>query len=321
MTNPHTIGNDDALATTLLVKWIEHKNTVGGISQNTLVAYWRDVSCFLEFLTQHFAEPPRLCTIRNIDIRTARSWMASERRIGISARSLARRLSAVKGFVRWLGEIHGFDPAAFLAVRAPRFQRPLPRPVSPQSALNLINYAGTSAHRSAWIKARDAAILILLYGCGLRVSEALALKWSSYPLPNTLFIRGKGGKERLVPTLPLASQAVARYAELFPFDKDPGSAMFRGVRGTVLNQRAVRLVLERARNALGLLGTATPHALRHSFASHLLRAGGDLRAIQELLGHSSLSTTQAYTKVDQTQLIEVYEKAHPTMLQSSWPNE
>lgn len=321
MISPHAIGNDDALATALFVKWIEHKKAVGGISQNTLIAYRRDVSRFLEFLTQHFAEPPRLCTIRTIDIQTARSWMASERRSGVSARSLARQLSAVKGFVHWLGEIHGFDTAAFLAVRAPRFQRSLPRPVSPENALDIINYAETSARSPAWVKARDAAILILLYGCGLRLSEALALKWSSYPLPDTLSIRGKGGKERLVPTVPLAIQAVARYAELFPFDKDTGSAMFRGVRGATLNQRTVRLVLERARNALGLPSTATPHALRHSFASHLLRASGDLRAIQELLGHSSLSTTQAYTKVDQTQLIEVYEKAHPTMPQSTRPTE
>lgn len=312
MIEPST-DSHDPLASQLLGQWIRHKSVVTGASSNTLTAYQRDISRFIDFLTQHFAKSLTLQDLRTIEIREARAWMSSERQRGVSARSLSRQLSAVKGFIGWVGETHGFDTTSFLAVRAPRFQLPLPRPMSSENAVNMIAHAETSGSRLAWVKARDAGILILLYGCGLRVSEALSLQWSNYPLPQTLCIRGKGGKERMIPTMPLARDAIDRYQTLFPFDQDTDSAMFRGVRGGVLNQRAVRHVLERARHALGLPSSATPHALRHSFASHLLRASGDLRAIQELLGHSSLSTTQAYTEVDQAQLMEVYQKAHPSL--------
>ena len=309
-TDPAKSANAAKPAADLLAEWIGHKAAVAGSAANTLSAYERDVAGFVEFLASHRGEPPVLGLLRTVDIRDARAWLASERQCGTSPRSLARKLSAVKGFFRWLGETDGFDPAGFLAVRAPRFQRTLPRPVSPQAAMDILDHA-ENAEGLPWIRARDAAVLTLLYGCGLRVSEALSLTWSSHPLPDSLRIRGKGGKERLVPTVPAAGEAVAQYADLCPFPQQTDAPMFRGVRGGILNQRSVRQVMERARSALGLPSSATPHALRHSFASHLLRASGDLRAVQELLGHSSLSTTQAYTEVDQAHLAEVYRRAHP----------
>jgi integrase/recombinase XerC len=182
--------------------------------------------------------------------------------------------------------------------------------LSEAAAQDIIQVVGDQA-RSDWVAARDMAIVTLLYGSGLRISEALGLTGRAHPLPDVLRILGKGGKERLVPTLPVAAQAIARYATLCPFDLTPDAPLFRGARGGPLNPRLVQKVMEQARLQMGLPATATPHALRHSFATHLLSAGGDLRAIQELLGHASLSTTQAYTAVDAARLMEVYEKAHP----------
>ncbi len=300
----------EASADCYLDAWIAHKTSVSGISDNSVSAYRRDVHEFLAFLAAHRGQPPGLATLKSITIRDARSWMAHARRRGISPRSLARQLSAVKGFFRWLGETEGFDPVAILSVRAPRFQRPLPRPVPEDAAFDILDHS-SEADGPKWVSARDEAVLALLYGCGLRVSEALSLKGSSHPLPDSLRIRGKGGKERLVPAVPAAREAVSRYAELCPFPPAPDAPLFRGVRGGPMNQRTVRKVMQRARAALGLPASATPHALRHSFASHLLKASGDLRAIQELLGHSSLSTTQAYTEVDTAHLAEVYRSAHP----------
>jgi integrase/recombinase XerC len=230
----------------------------------------------------------------------------------MSARSLARALSAVKGFTRWLAEREGFDPTAILAARSPKFRRKLPRPLSEDAAREVIGVMGTQP-REDWVAARDAAVVTLLYGCGLRISEALSLTGAESPLPDTLRIRGKGGKERVVPALPAARAAVAAYVRLCPFPvaDEPGAALFRGARGGPLNPRLIAKAMEQARLALGLPASATPHAMRHSFATHLLTAGGDLRAIQELLGHASLSTTQAYTAVDTERLMEVYEQAHP----------
>jgi integrase/recombinase XerC len=216
----------------------------------------------------------------------------------------------VKGFTAWLAERDGSDASAVLSARGPRYRRKLPRPLSEDGARAMIDRAG-SLPPADWIAARDAAVLTLLYGCGLRISEALGLTGAARPLPDVLRITGKGGKTRLVPVLPAARAAVDRYAALVPFDLTPAGPLFRGARGGPLNPRLIARAMEVARMQLGLPASATPHALRHSFATHLLAAGGDLRAIQELLGHSSLSTTQAYTAVDAARLMEVYEKAHP----------
>ncbi len=239
-----------------------------------------------------------------------RAWMAHERSRGLSARSLARALSAVKSFYRWLAEREGFDTTAVLSARAPKFSRRLPRPLDEGAARRMLETVEGQADRP-WVAARDVAVVTLLWGCGLRISEALGLRGRDAPLPKALRIRGKGGKERLVPVIPIAREAVERYRALCPFEPEPDAPLFRGVRGGQLNARQVARVMEQARMACGLPASATPHALRHSFATHLLAAGGDLRAIQELLGHASLSTTQAYTAVDSTRLMEVYDKAHP----------
>jgi integrase/recombinase XerC len=295
-----------------LAGWLDHLAALDGAAANTVKAYRTDVTGFLAFLADHHGESlgiARLARVRQSDMR---AWMAHERGRGSSARSLARALSAVKGFTRWLAEREGFDPTAILAARSPRFQRKLPRPLSEEAAREVIDVMGTSP-REDWVAARDAAVVTLLYGCGLRISEALGLTGAESPLPATLRIRGKGAKERIVPVLPVARAAVAAYVRLcpFPVEAEPAGALFRGARGGPLNPRLIAKAMEGARLALGLPASATPHALRHSFATHLLSAGGDLRAIQELLGHASLSTTQAYTAVDTARLMEVYEKAHP----------
>jgi integrase/recombinase XerC len=219
-------------------------------------------------------------------------------------------VSAVKSFTGWLAERDGADASAVLSARGPRFRQRLPRPLAEAAARDVIGRVG-SLSDTAWIAARDAAVLTLLYGCGLRISEALGLPGSAHPLPEVLRITGKGGRTRLVPVIPAARTAVARYAALVPFDLAKDGPLFRGARGGALNPRLVAAAMARARSQLGLPATATPHALRHSFATHLLSAGGDLRAIQDLLGHASLSTTQIYTAVDAARLMEVYDKAHP----------
>jgi integrase/recombinase XerC len=236
--------------------------------------------------------------------------MASERARGVSARTLARSLSAVKSFTAWLAEREGFDASTTLSARGPKYRRKLPRPLSEAAAFDMIDRVGDHA-AEAWVAARDRAVVTLLYGCGLRISEALGLTGADSPLPQVLRIIGKGGKERLVPVLPVTQAAVADYARQCPHDLTRDAPLFRGVRGGALNPRLIALVMEKARAQMGLPASATPHAMRHSFATHLLSAGGDLRAIQELLGHSSLSTTQAYTAVDAARLMEVYVKAHP----------
>jgi integrase/recombinase XerC len=236
--------------------------------------------------------------------------MARTRAGGLSPRSLARKLSAVKSFYRWLAEREGFEPTAVLSTRAPKFTKKLPRPLAQDAARAVLDTVELQSE-TPWVAARDVAVVTLLYGCGLRISEALGLRGQDAPLPQVLRILGKGNKERLVPVLPAARAAVDRYLELCPWPQETDLPLFRGVRGGALNPRMIQGVMARTRMQLGLPSTATPHALRHSFATHLLEAGGDLRAIQELLGHASLSTTQAYTAVDTSHLMEVYQRAHP----------
>lgn len=293
-----------------LQRWLAHQKALNGASDNTVTAYGSDVSGFLSFMTLHFGEPQGLGALSRIAPADMRAWMASQRSAGTGARSLARKLSAVKTFYRWLAEREGFEPSAVLSARAPKFQKKLPRPLAEDAARAVIDTVEMQSEQD-WVAARDVAVVTLLYGCGLRISEALGLPAAAAPLPPVLRIAGKGGKERLVPVIGAARQAVERYRELCPHPLEPGTPLFRGVRGGALNPRQIRGVMAKTRAQLGLPDSATPHALRHSFATHLLAAGGDLRAIQELLGHASLSTTQAYTAVDTEQLMQVYERAHP----------
>lgn len=293
-----------------LARWLTHLRALDGKAENTVKAYARDVTGFLAFLARHRGGAEGTAALTTLPLSDLRAWMAHERARGLSARSLARALSAVKTFTAWLADRDGMDATTTLSARGPKYRRKLPRPLSEDGAQAMLDTVGTQ-HPEDWIAARDMAVVTLLYGCGLRISEALSLTGAAHPLPDVLRITGKGGKTRLVPVLPAAREAVARYARLCPYDLTTTDPLFRGARGGPLNPRLIALVMEKARMQLGLPATATPHALRHSFATHLLSAGGDLRAIQELLGHASLSTTQAYTAVDASRLMEVYEKAHP----------
>lgn len=297
-------------AADLLRRWLAALSGARAASKYTIDGYRRDVAGYLGFLTEHRGGPIGLAALGEVTPREMRAWQARLRADGLSARSAARALSAVKSFYRWLNEAEGVEAAAPLAARAPKAPRRLPRPVAAEAARAMISHAADD-HVEPWIAARDAAVLTLLWGAGLRVSEALALDRAAAPLPETLRIRGKGGKERIAPVLPAARAAVEEYLRLLPYETGPEDPLFLGARGKRLDQRMVRLAMARARAALGLPATATPHALRHSFATHLLEAGGDLRAIQALLGHASLATTQVYTSVDQTRLMDVYEAAHP----------
>ncbi|HCQ64270.1 MAG TPA: recombinase XerC [Rhodobacteraceae bacterium] len=293
-----------------LQAWLDHLRALEDAAAATVEAYRADVTGFLTFLSAHLGGPQGRAALARVGLREMRAWMAHERGRGTTARSLARSLSAVKSFYRWLADRDGFDATQVLSTRSPRYRRKLPRPLAPQAAGEVI--ATTEAQApDAWVGARDAAVVTLLYGCGLRISEALSLRGADAPLRDVLRITGKGGKERLVPVLPAAKAAVDTYLARSPWPLEPEAPLFRGVRGGALNPRLVQRAMERARLQLGLPATATPHAMRHSFATHLLNAGGDLRAIQELLGHASLSTTQAYTAVDTARLLEVYEASHP----------
>ncbi|MCF3973772.1 tyrosine recombinase XerC [Paracoccus salsus] len=293
-----------------LARWLDIEAATRDRSVHTITAYRADLLAFLAFLGGHHgapATPKSLAGLRQGDMR---AFAASERARGLGARSLARRQSAVRSFLRWLSDREGHDLSAALAARSPKYARSLPRPLTPaqaQGALDMI----AAGHDTPWVAARDVAVTTLLWGCGLRISEALALDGADWPFREALTIGGKGGKERQVPVLPVARAAVGTYLRLCPWRLAPDQPLFRGVRGSRLGSGQIAAALRRARAALGLPPTATPHALRHSFATHLLAAGGDLRTIQELLGHASLSTTQVYTGVDDAHLMAVYRAAHP----------
>ncbi len=298
-----------------LEAFLDHQRALKGAADNTIEAYAGDVGDFVAFMTNYHGESQGLGALARLNVRDMRAWMAHTRETGVGSRSIARKLSAVKSFYRWLAEREGFEPTAVLSTRAPKFTRKLPRPLAETAARDVLSAAESNA-TEPWIGARDIAVLTLLWGLGLRISEALNLKGSDAPLGTHLRILGKGGKERDVPVIPAARDAVARYLQICPFPQEADAPLFRGVRGGQLPQGAIQKAMATARAQLGLPASATPHALRHSFATHLLNAGGDLRAIQELLGHASLSTTQAYTAVDQARLMDVYSRAHPKAVNS-----
>tara|TARA_B110000902_G_C14244511_1_gene563746 strand:- start:306 stop:1220 length:915 start_codon:yes stop_codon:yes gene_type:complete len=293
-----------------LQKWLDHQKSLKGSAENTVTAYAGDVSEFLVFITSHKGESQGLGALSKITISDMRAWMANSRGSGVGPRSLARKLSAVKVFYRWLAAREGFEPTAVLLTRSPKFTKKLPRPLAIDAARDMIETVEMQS-LEPWVAARDAAVVTLLWGCGLRISEALGLKGIDAPLPQVMRITGKGGKERIVPVVKAARAAVDAYVKACPHILTDDGPLFRGVRGGVLSPRAIQKAMASARMQLGLPATATPHALRHSFATHLLNAGGDLRTIQELLGHASLSTTQAYTAIDTARLLDVYDNAHP----------
>lgn len=239
-----------------------------------------------------------------------RAQLAARRAEGLGNASAARELSALKAFIAFAREQAGMESSTAPRLRGPRVKKGLPRPVTPDEATNLAAMVASSANED-WIGARDRAVLLLLYGGGLRIAEALSLTGSDVPLGPTLSVTGKGGKQRVVPILPLVAEAVAEYVRLTPWPAEKAEPLFRGALGGPLSQGMVQKAMARARIVLGLPSTATPHALRHSFATHLLGAGADLRSLQELLGHASLGSTQIYTKVDAAAMLESYRDAHP----------
>jgi integrase/recombinase XerC len=301
-----------AEAAALLREWIAYLTHERRFAANSLSAYERDVAAFLDFLRGHLGGDADGGALAGLEPRDLRAYLA-HRRAGpdaLSDRSISRALAAIRSFYRYLERRHGLENARLGLVRGPKLKRSLPRPVSESAALALIDEAELSAS-SPWIGARDAALTTLLYAAGLRISEALALNGADRPLPEMLRVNGKGGKQRMVPMLPAAREGIERYAALCPFALDADAPLFRGARGGKLSPRIAQALLQRLRGGLGLAKSTTPHALRHAFASHLLANGGDLRAIQELLGHESLSTTQAYVDADFFRLLQSYRAAHP----------
>ena len=291
--------------------WLAHLRHERGHAEKTLEAYARDVRQFLGYLATQLGHAPCLADLARLELKSFRGFLASRRRSGAVSRSLARSLSALRQLFRWLEAQDLVENRKILQLAMPKVPHSVPKPLTVGKAADVVD-AGAGAELD-WVLARDAAVLLLLYGCGLRIAEALSIKAKDAPTPDrdVLRITGKGGKERLVPVLPIVRDAVARYVQLCPYPLEPDAPMFRGAKGGPLSPRLIQLAMERLRESLDLPATATPHALRHSFATHLLSAGGDLRQIQELLGHASLSTTQAYTEVDRDRLLAVYDAAHP----------
>ncbi|MBT4046251.1 MAG: tyrosine recombinase XerC [Rhodospirillaceae bacterium] len=295
-----------------LGRWREWLRSERRYSEHTLVGYERDLSGFLDFITQHIGQAPTFADLGSLKALDFRAYLARRRGDGLGPASLARALSAVRGFFRFCERQGFFANAAIHGLRTPKQPHGVPKPLEVNEAVVAVNEIAALSD-VPWVQARDVAVLTLLYACGLRIAEALDLNRDQVPLSNSLMIRGKGGKDRLVPVLPIAVKAVDEYLSLCPYDLPRPGPLFLGVRGKRLNQRIVRAQMQKLRLALNLPSTATPHALRHSFATHLLAGGGDLRTIQELLGHASLSTTQRYTEVNSQHLLEVYRKAQNKM--------
>jgi integrase/recombinase XerC len=298
-----------------LEAWIDYLAQERRASPRTLESYRYGVCTYLDFLERHRGGSLDLDDLKAISAADVRAFLASRRQgadgRGLSPRSLSQNLSAVRAFHRWLDRRLGVANDAVALVRGPKIKPSVPRPVSEDQARGLLREAADDIALEPWEAARDAAVLTLLYGCGLRISEALSLTRADAPLGETLRITGKGGKTRIAPVLPAVRAAVDDYVRQAPFALSADLPLFRAKRGGALSPRQVQATMAKLRGALGLPDRATPHALRHSFATHLLGAGADLRSIQDLLGHASLSTTQKYTAVDAAGLLATYAKAHP----------
>ena len=292
--------------------WYVHLETERRLSDHTVNAYIQDIEQFLEFLTNHIGNHPNLKDITELKITDFRAFMAKRREIGLQSRSLSRSLSGIKSLFNYLEEHNLSSNSSISSLKSPKIPKSYPRPLTIDSAKTMTSFE-SSLDEEPWVAARNSAILTLLYGCGVRIGEALSLTCSEAPSSNSNSIKilGKGGKERLVPILPVVIEAIELYLQLCPFSLNSRDKLFRGVKGGPLSPRIVQLAMKKLRSALGLPDSATPHALRHSFATHLLSNGGDLRSIQELLGHASLSSTQIYTDFDMQQALKSYKSAHP----------
>lgn len=295
-----------------LQTWLHHLTHERRASPRTVEAYGANLRAFLAFLSHHLGGPPDLNALGAVTAADVRAYLASRRQgdAPLSPRSLSQNLSSIRAFYGWLDRRLGVKNTGVPLVRGPKIKPSLPRPVSIDHAFGLIQEAD-DPERDPWEAARDAAVLTLLYGCGLRISEGLSLKRRDAPLGDSLRITGKGNKTRIAPVLPAVRSAVDAYVARCPFPPDPEAPLFRAKRGGPLTPRHVQALMQILRGRLGLPDSATPHALRHAFATHLLGAGTDLRTIQELLGHASLSTTQKYTGVDAESLLSAYAASHP----------
>jgi integrase/recombinase XerC len=296
-----------------LAAWLDYLSHERRASPRTVRAYGDGVAAYLGFLERHRGERLALAALGEISAGDVRAYLAF-RRSGehpLAPRSVSQALSAIRAFHRWVDRRLGVGNSAIALVRGPRLPAGVPRPVSEDQARGLIEDAATDPDRQDWEAARDEALLTLLWGCGLRISEALSLTGADAPLADSLRVTGKGGKTRLVPVLPAVRAAVDAYLASLDVRPAPGEPLFRAVRGGAYSPRHAQALMQKLRGRLGLPASATPHALRHAFATHLLGAGADLRAIQELLGHASLSTTQRYADVDAAGLLAIYAKAHP----------
>jgi len=298
-----------------MTRWLSHLRAERRLSPKTLEAYSRDLRQCLAFLAEHWGTRVTLSSFAGLEASDIRAFMAKRRADEIAGRSLMRALAGLRSFGRFLEREGKGRVGALSAIRAPKVGKSLPKPIHITAAKRFADADERAGEtRETWILARDAAVMALLYGSGLRISEALGLKRRDVPLPgegDVLIVTGKGNKTRMVPVLQNVLTLIADYATICPYPLPPAGPIFVGARGGPLSPRIIQLTMERLRGALGLPDSATPHALRHSFATHLLSRGGDLRAIQELLGHASLSTTQIYTGIDSERLLEVYKTAHP----------
>src|SRR5215218_8176416 len=305
----------DATLALEMTRWLSHLRAERRLSPKTLEAYSRDVRQCLVFLAEHWGRKVTLKGFAGLEASDIRAFMAMRRASNIGGRSLMRALAGLRSFGRFLEREGGGKVGALSAVRAPKVGKSLPKPVSIVAAKRLADADERAGEtRDPWIWARDAAVMALLYGSGLRISEALGLRRRDVPaagVGDVLVVTGKGNKTRMVPVLQNVLSLIQHYVTMCPHPLPAEGPIFVGARGGPLSPRIIQLTMERMRGSLGLPDSATPHALRHSFATHLLTRGGDLRAIQELLGHASLSTTQIYTGIDTERLFEVYKTAHP----------
>ena len=289
--------------------WLAYLRDVRRYSGHTLIGYEQDMREFFAFLCQHRGGGVALEALAELEARDFRAWLAA-RMAHFEASSTARALSTVKHFFRYLEKQEILKNAAIFHMRGPKLKKAVPKALGVVQAAQAAEGIG-KLHHEAWVNARDVALLVLIYGCGLRISEALSLRYGDVPLKDVLMITGKGKKQRMVPVLPVVAQAIDTYIGVCPYPFSEEMALFVGVRGKPLDPAIFQLQLRKLRAQLNLPETTTPHAFRHSFATHLLSSGGDLRSIQELLGHESLSTTQRYTQVDKARLLAAYKGAHP----------
>ena len=290
--------------------WLDFLEHEKRFSRHTLRAYSKDLETFFAFLTRHLGKSPSMNDLGDVSIRDFRSWLSKETASGAGAATRARHLSSVRSFLKWMDRQGHLHNAAVGAVRTPKQPKKLPRAMDVKTAMKVVEETAKQ-NPGHWAGLRDQALFTLLYGCGLRIDEALKLNFGSRPQSGEVRVIGKGSRERMVPVLPAVQKILDDYIAVCPFPFEKSSPLFRGTRGGRLNQGVAQRQMRILRKALGLPESLTPHALRHSFATHILVNGGDLRSIQELLGHASLKTTQRYTEFDNAQLLEVYKRSHP----------